>query len=119
MEIVQIQSDEVGVVSDLAEKIWPDTFKDILTEEQKLILLEKLSKQLTNDGLLQIISQTERTQLGNKRVAIDKFYKILNKCFIVPKKRKPTKLSKAAKEKRLLTKKKNSEIKKLRKKGLD
>ena len=34
MEIIRIQSDEVGVVSDLAEKIWPDTFKEILTEEQ-------------------------------------------------------------------------------------
>ena len=40
MEIVHIQSDEVGVVSDLAEKIWPDTFKDILTEEQIRYMLD-------------------------------------------------------------------------------
>jgi GNAT superfamily N-acetyltransferase len=40
MEIIRIQSDEVGVVSDLAEKIWPDTFKDILTEEQIRYMLD-------------------------------------------------------------------------------
>ena len=40
MKIVQIQSDEVGVISDLAEKIWPDTFKDILTEEQIRYMLD-------------------------------------------------------------------------------
>lgn len=109
----------VNKVSTKIEITFDIAHSQILTEEQKLILLEKLSNQLTNDGLLQIVSQTERTQLGNKRVAIDKFYKILNKCFIVTKKRKPTKPSKAAKEKRLLTKKRNAEIKNWRKKALD
>jgi ribosome-associated protein len=109
----------VNKVSTKIEITFDIAHSQILTDEQKLILFEKLSSQLTNEGLLQIVSQTERTQLGNKRVAIDKFYKILHKCFIVPKKRKPTKPSKAAKEKRLLTKKKNSEIKNLRKNALD
>ena len=40
MEIIQIQSDEVGVISDLAEKIWPDTFKGILTDEQIRYMLD-------------------------------------------------------------------------------
>ena len=87
----------------------------LLSSEQKKIILSKLNKKITKDGILQVISQTERNQLGNKEITIKKFYELINKCFIVKKKRKPTKPSKAAKEKRLETKKRNSEIKKLRK----
>ncbi len=87
----------------------------LLSSEQKEIILSKLNKKVTKDGILQVISQTERNQLGNKEITIKKFYELINKCFIVKKKRKPTKPSKAAKEKRLETKKRNSEIKKLRK----
>ena len=87
----------------------------LLSSEQKEIILSKLNKKITKDGILQVISQTERNQLGNKEITIKKFYELINKCFIVKKKRKPTKPSKAAKEKRLETKKRNSEIKKLRK----
>lgn len=91
----------------------------LLTPEQKTILLEKLSAKLTKEGFLQVVSQTERTQLGNKNKVIDKFYKLIEKAFFVPKKRKPSKPSKAAKEKRLLTKKRNSEIKKMRNKRIE
>ncbi len=91
----------------------------ILTDEQKNVLLEKLGSRLTKEGMLQIVSQTERTQLGNKKAALDKFYKIISQAFIKPKKRKPTKPSKSSKEKRLFTKKRNAEIKKMRRKGME
>ncbi|MGQ0828356.1 MAG: alternative ribosome rescue aminoacyl-tRNA hydrolase ArfB [Bacteroidota bacterium] len=88
----------------------------LLNAEQKEIILNKLNNKITKDGVLQIISQAERNQLGNKEIVIKKFYELLNKCFIVKKKRKATKPSKTAKEKRLKSKKRNSEIKKMRKK---
>jgi ribosome-associated protein len=86
----------------------------LLSEEQKAILLSKLQGRLTKDGMLQIVSQTERSQPGNKRVALEKFYALLTECFIVRKKRKATRVPKAVKEKRLLQKKRNAEIKRLR-----
>ena len=86
----------------------------ILTAEQKDIILSKLSNKINKEGVLQIVVQTERSQLGNKEIAIKKFYELVNKCFIVRKKRKATKPSKAAKEKRLHTKKRDAEIKKSR-----
>jgi ribosome-associated protein len=91
----------------------------MLSEDQKNRLLLKLAPQLTKEGNLQIIAQTARTQLGNKRVAIKKLYTLLNKALIEPKKRKPTQPSKAAKEKRLFIKKRNAIIKKNRKIGRD
>ena len=89
----------------------------LLSEEQKIIVLDKLKNKISKEGILQIVSQTERNQLGNKETTIKKFYDLLNKCFIVQKKRRPTKPSKGSKEKRLKVKKRNSDIKKLRKGG--
>ena len=86
----------------------------LLSAEQKEIILEKLAGKINKEGILQIVSQTERSQLGNKEIAIKKFYTLVNNCFVVKKKRKATKPSKASKEKRLQTKKRSSEIKKSR-----
>jgi ribosome-associated protein len=61
------------------------------------------------------VVQAERSQLANKEIAIEKFYELLKKCFIQKKKRKPTKPSKGSKERRLKSKKINSDNKKLRK----
>jgi ribosome-associated protein len=88
----------------------------LLSEEQKEVILRKLAKRITKEGVLQIVSQTERSQLANKEIVIEKFYDLLNKCFVEKKKRKATKPSRSSKEKRLSGKKRNSEIKKLRQK---
>jgi ribosome-associated protein len=109
----------VNKVSTKVEINFDIAASNILTAEQKAVLLEKLASQLTKEGMLQIVSQTERTQLGNKTKVIEKFYKILEKAFFVPKKRKPTKPSKSSKEKRLISKKKHSEIKKMRNKRIE
>ena len=88
----------------------------LLTAEQKTIILSKLYNKVTEDGILQVISQTERNQLGNKEIVIKKFYEMIHKCFVIQKKRRPTKPSKGSKERRLTSKKRDSDIKKLRKK---
>ena len=87
----------------------------ILTDEQKDIITNKLAARITVEGILQVICQTERSQLRNKIAAIARFHELIDSCFVVIKKRKATAVSKAVKERRLLAKKRNSEIKKLRK----
>lgn len=82
-----------------------------LTEEEKSILLEKLEGKLSKEGVLQIVSQEDRTQLGNKEIALRKMYQTLNKCFVVRKKRKATKPTRSSVEKRLQSKKKQTERK--------
>lgn len=88
----------------------------LLSDEQKQIILSKLENKITKDGILQIVSQTERSQLANKEIAIKKFYELIHKCFVFQKKRRPTKPSKSSKEKRLTSKKRDGEIKKMRRK---
>jgi ribosome-associated protein len=88
---------------------------NILTEEEKEILLIHLQKNINTKGFLIIISQSERSQLKNKEKTIDKFYALLNKSLTKRIKRKPTKPNTAAKEKRLEEKKLNAEKKERRK----
>jgi ribosome-associated protein len=85
-----------------------------LNDLQKTTIETKLSSRIVGDGILQIISQTERSQLGNKQLVIKKFHELIKECFKVQKKRMPTKISKGIKERRLKSKKRRGEIKKLR-----
>lgn len=84
---------------------------NILSDAQKQQIRTKLGDKLTTEGILQVKSQEDRSQLGNKEKVIKKLNLIINKALIIPKKRKPTKASKLSKEKRLESKKKNAEIK--------
>jgi len=91
----------------------------LLSPTEKETIFLHLKIKLTNDGLLQVIAQTERTQFGNRRIALKKLYQLLNKCFIVRKKRSITKPTASSVEKRLDTKKYKSELKQMRNKNWD
>ncbi len=88
----------------------------LLSDREKEIILEKLSNKINSEGILIIVSQAERTQLGNKQRCIEKFYALLTKALTPKKKRKPTKPTKASERKRIETKKIQSEKKEQRKK---
>jgi ribosome-associated protein len=88
----------------------------LLTDEQKVLLKEKLSNRINAEGLLFVKSQSYRTQLENKEDAIKKTNELIDKALQKKKKRKATKPSKVAKEKRLEGKKQKGEIKEARKK---
>ena len=88
---------------------------ELLSSYQKSLIIKKLDNRISKEGILQVVTQEARSQLQNKEIAIAKFYKLIAQCFIVKKKRKPTKPTKGSKERRLKSKKINSEIKKQRK----
>ncbi len=73
----------------------------VLNEEQKEWLLEKLSSRISKEGLLQLSSGTERTQLGNRRLVLEKFERLIVKAFHVPVKRRATRPTAGSKERRL------------------
>lgn len=85
-----------------------------LSDEQKKLILDRLSDMLDNKGFLHIVSQASRSQLENKKNAIAKFFKLLKSSLVVKKPRKASKPSKTAVEKRIKSKKIVGEIKKLR-----
>jgi ribosome-associated protein len=87
-----------------------------ISDEVKEILKNKLSGRLDKEGKLHIVSQTERTQSGNRKKVVEKFQLILRNALKKEKKRKKTKKPKVVKEKILEAKRKHSEKKKERKK---
>ena len=88
----------------------------LLTGEQKTELREKLSNRISSDGFLQVKAQTHRTQLANKEEAIEKINKLIYASLLKKKLRIATKVSKAAKQRRIESKKRQAEIKSGRKK---
>lgn len=90
-----------------------------LSEERKELIQAKLANRISKDGILQIISQSERTQLRNKHLALSKFRELISGCFVLEKKRIAKKVPKSAIEKRLKSKKKHSDKKNLRRNEFD
>lgn len=87
-----------------------------LTEEEKELLQTKIANKLTQEAILIITSEEDRSQFKNKEIAIKKFLKVIENGLIVPKERKEIKVSRRAKEKRLNAKKVMSVLKQNRKK---
>jgi len=87
----------------------------LLNDDEKAILAEKLANKLNKLGELVLVAQTDRSQLKNKGKVIDKFYLLIEKALTPQKKRHKTKPTKASIEKRLVSKRVQSEIKSTRK----
>jgi ribosome-associated protein len=83
----------------------------LLSDEQKSIIAEKLSNRINAEGSLLVKAQTHRTQLSNKEEAVQKINQLVQAALAKKKPRIATKTSKAAKERRIESKKKKSEIK--------
>ena len=106
----------VNKVETMVEGYWHIDNSALVTDTEKIILKEKLVNKINSEGFLLIKSQVHRTQLANKGEVAEKMVALVNKSLIVQKKRKPTKIPRGVKEKRLETKKKMGEIKQGRKK---
>ena len=106
----------VNKVETMVEGYWNIDDSAVVNDAQKELIKEKLANKINAEGFLLVKSQTERTQLANKAEVARKINTLVEKALIVPKKRKPTKVPKGVKEKRLEGKKKNATIKEGRKK---
>ena len=87
-----------------------------VTDKEKERLLLKLSNRLTKENVLLLQCDDSRSQHKNKELAIKRFLELIKSALVVPKKRKKTKPSRSAIEKRLNTKKKSALKKANRKK---
>jgi ribosome-associated protein len=77
--------------------------------------LERLAgRRLTRNGVLVIIAQEHRTQERNRAQARERLVDLIRRAAVLPKPRRPTKPTKAAKERRIETKKRRARIKALR-----
>ena len=87
-----------------------------LPEDVKAQLVKLAGKRVSQEGILTIVAERYRTQDSNREDAVRRFSELVRKALEKPKKRRPTKPSKASKEKRLHEKKRRGEIKRTRSK---
>lgn len=106
----------VNKVETMVEGSFHVASSQILSEEQKALVAEKLANKINNEGFLKVKNQTERSQLANKEKVIKKMNLLISKALVKAKKRKPTRPTKASKVKRLKLKKEKGNIKLQRKK---
>lgn len=106
----------VNKVETMVEAYWNVASSAMFTSEQKQMIFEKLKNRISGDGLLLIRSSESRTQLSNKKKALEKMLTLVNQSIIKPKKRLASKPTRSMIEKRLESKKMLGEKKMRRKK---
>lgn len=94
---------------------WHIASSQILNEHQKTLLQQKLSNRINSEGFFQVRAQVHRTQLANKDEVIEKMNQLVTDALKKKKARIATRVSKAAKERRLESKKQQGTIKSGRK----
>ena len=104
----------VNKTSSRVEIVWNVRTSSAVTDEQRKRLLTRLASRLSEDGSVRVVASDTRSQLRNREIAERRLAELVGKALVVPKKRKPTKPSRAAREARLNEKKKHSEKKRQR-----
>ena len=106
----------VNKVETMVEGYFNPVKSEILNEQQKALVLEKLASRITSEGFILIKSQVHRSQLSNKEEVIKKMNELITSALKRKKKRIATRPGKAARENRIRQKKKDADIKSGRKK---
>ena len=85
-----------------------------LPNDVAIRLMRLAGKRLTKEGVLVIVAQNHRTQERNRAEALDRLIALIQEAAVRPVPRRPTKPTKASREKRLEGKKLRSGIKGMR-----
>jgi ribosome-associated protein len=85
-----------------------------LPAEVKERALRRLASRLDSAGRLRVVAQTQRSQLANRREAIQRFAALLGEAVAVPRSRRPTRPSASASARRVEHKRKRAATKRLR-----
>ncbi len=85
-----------------------------LDERVKARLRVLAGRRLTDEGALLILARNHRTQEGNRREALQRLQDLIERALVAPKPRRPTRPTRASKERRLAGKVHRQHTKRLR-----
>jgi len=86
----------------------------LFSDLEKELIVKKLKNKISSEGELILVSQSERTQVMNRKAVTEKFYRLISEALTVQPLRRPTRPSGASRLRRLNEKKVHSIIKKYR-----
>ncbi len=82
-----------------------------LPNEVAIRLMKLAGSRLTQDGVIVIVAQAQRSQKRNREEALERLLEMIREAAVRPQTRRPTKPTKASKERRLVSKDKRSAVK--------
>ena len=82
-----------------------------ISEEEKLLAQTRLASRLTDDGVLILQCDEDRSQLRNKDIVIKRFFTVMDAALKVEKIRKPTRIPRSVIKKRIEGKRRLSDKK--------
>lgn len=101
----------VNTSSTRVELTWDVAGSPTLSEEQRRHLLARLATRLDGAGRLRVVSSATRSQLRNREAATKRLREVVASALVVPKKRKRTRPTRAAKAARLESKRRRAATK--------
>lgn len=104
----------VNKTSSRVEIFWNIRASRALNDDQRNRLLERLASRLTTDGSIRVVASDLRSQSRNRELAEERLAELARRALVIPKKRRPTRPTKASKEARLEGKKRQSHKKRQR-----
>ncbi len=96
------------------EVSWDVASSPSIDEDVRARLLARLASRLHGDGVLRIVASDSRSQHRNRRAALERMREVVTEALRPRKKRKPTRPSRAAIERRLAAKKRRAQTKRQR-----
>ena len=104
----------VNTSSTRVEVLWNPATSGALDAASRQRIADKLSSRIDGEGNIRVVASDSRSQRQNRVAAEERLAELIRNALIIPKKRKKTKPSKAAKAKRLDEKKRRAQTKALR-----
>ena len=101
----------VNTSSTRVEVWWDVAGSPTLSQEQRQRLLSRLASRLDSSGRLRLVSSSSRSQLRNREEVTERLRELVAQALVVPKTRKRTRPSRAAKAARLDGKRRRSATK--------
>jgi ribosome-associated protein len=104
----------VNTSSTRVEVWWDIAQSPTLSEEQRQRLLTRLASRLDGAGRLRLVSSASRSQLRNREEVTERLARLVAEALVLPKRRKPTRPSRAAKAARVEAKRRRGATKRER-----
>jgi ribosome-associated protein len=109
----------VNTSSTRIELLWDLPRSIAVSDEQRERIRHRLAARLDAEGMVRVVASDRRSQGQNRVAADERLAHLVKFALAIPKKRRPTKPTRASKEKRLLRKKRHSDKKRERRVELD
>ncbi len=90
-----------------------------LPDDVRVRLLRLAGHRLTKEGVVIVTARDSRDQLRNRQIARERLAELIRRATFVPKKRKPTRPTRASKERRIESKKRTGFTKRQRSKRFE